>query len=418
MTQTTPTMSDRDAALTVLSGTINMPQSLDRETARVRSMDFETEEHAVIWRSIERLYEAQDVINAASVIALCGKELSDKTKSTLKTACERWPGSVLLLEQASQQIVSQSQRRQLIRNYTKAIAKINEGEDIETVERETQHHNGDHLLRTAPVAMFAGQVAQQIEDKVTRPHKYIKTGIPKLDHVLGGGLDRQRLISISGQYKSGKTTLLTTIGYNAAYGAYQEVEEKVLSITLERDKTDVEMLNASRYLKINQRDLESRFSDYQDPFYAYAAMPERNRLRYFHKPGATLEEIVQLITAEKRVHGTTLVLIDYYQLVANPKKMNLVQHLMNVDQVLSRVAGKIGVAIVIAAQADADGLPRDCKTLLHSGAANFSLRRTPEAPEAWLENLASNYIEQRDAGSPSNPSLRLNFDVGPHFEGV
>ena len=83
-----------------------------------------------------------------------------------------------------------------------------------------------------------------------------------------------------------------------------------------------------------------------------------------------------------------------------------------------RDANDLDIAVLIAAQSDADGAPRDSKSLLQSAAANFAIRRQDGSPEAWLDNLASNYRKQRDAGSPNNPGMILDEEAGPHFRSV
>jgi len=417
---TTKRTASADAALTVLAGVMADREMLYRAIeAGIEPHDFDRENDRIIWKAVQDLVSHGDKVEIGTVTATTQGQIDDMAADLLKRAAARWPGSSLVFDKAAHSLLLESRKRALAAAFSgglKELADAKTPEDIDKVAMQAHER-----LACAPGlkrsrAHGAQEVAQKLRERITTPNRRIKTDIQKLDHVLGGGLDRGRMISVSGKYKVGKTTFLSTLGYNAAYRPNGGQPENVLFVTLERDKTDVEMLNAARHLGINQRELERHFTKHEKHFDDYARDPALERIRYMHQPGATIDEIVRTIVSETRSRGIGLALIDYYQVIAAQPKQQFNQHLMQVDQILSRLANSLGIAIVMAAQADADGLPRDSKTLLHSAAANFSLRRNPDSPEAWFDNLASNYIEQMDAGSPSNPAMVLDSSRGPFFK--
>lgn len=385
--------------------------------------DFLDEDASRLWQIFIDADGLGEVVTSASLTALARRQGVDASAELVCRGAARWPGSKDLHHKTLDAFMFESRKRRASAAARRAIGDIAEATDEDKIEKAARRlrHSGDIAMevRRRPI-LTSAQVARSLTETVKEPPMRLATGIQKLDNVLGGGLDLGRVVSLIGKYKIGKTTLLATIGYNVAYGAGDKDPEnraKVLFITLERNQTDVEMLNMARALGTNMAKLEGHYDRYGEEIEKYVNDPLRNSIYYYHRPGADLEEISSVIMRAVRQHGVKLVMIDYYQIVGKPSGGGrLVEHLMNVDQTITRLAADLGIAILIAAQSDADGNPRDSKSLLHSAAANFAIRRQDGAPEAWLDNLASNYRKQRDAGSPTNPAMMLSEEVGPYFE--
>lgn len=411
-----------DPALTVLAALVGSGELFEvANAAGLEGWHFGDKEDGRLYVALQRMHAAGDELSVRALAGICHGAVSESKIRALAKACVGGPRSSVLLERSVQRLLVDASKRRMIGTLRAAIAQISEAGNMAEIESAYLHATADGqeaLSPHGPQPKTASEVAGLVKQLILTPNRRIPTGIRKLDFVLGGGLELGRMISLIGRYKIGKTTLLSTVGYNIAYGSGGLTPRKVLAVTLERGETDVEAMNAARSLGINARELERHFPRHASAFAAYAEAPERQSLLYHHSAGATIEEVVQVITNAKRVHDIDVATIDYYQVIYRPAKARMVDHLINVDQTLSRLAGRLGIAIVLAAQADAEGQPRDCKGLLHSAAANFTLRRSPDHPDAWLENIASNYIEQRDAGSPKDPCLRLNTSTGPFFESV
>lgn len=383
--------------------------------------DFRDREAGIMWEYFVAADRNGQALTVEALKALAHQDNIENISDHIQRAALRWPNSDSLYEKTLNKFLDDSRKRRSCNVARSAIDEITEAKDEKEIAKAATL-----LRRAAGIAtekrgykvQTSGEVAARLALKIERPVRRLETGIRKLDNVLGGGLDLGRVVSLIGKYKIGKTTLLSTIGYNVAYGAGEKDPDnkaKVLSITLERRESDVEMLNMCRELGINMSDLESKSAKLKGKIDKYISDPARDSIHYYHRPGANLDEICGVITETVRKHGVELVLLDYYQIVGRSGQGRLNDHLMEVDQTINRIADDLNIAILIAAQADADGNPRDSKTLLNSASANFAIRRQDNHPDAWLENLASNYRRQRDAGSPSDPAMTLNEEKGPHF---
>jgi len=386
--------------------------------------DFKDDRAGKIWSYFLTSDAEGEALTPDALRAIARQDDLEELAQFYVKAAARWPGSRDLHARTLDRFMFDSRKRRSSSLIRRATDNLAEAQDEKEMGKAVSLLRGAAdvavEVRRHPI-MTSRQVAGELTENFGKPVRRLQTGIAKLDHVLGGGLELKRVISISGKYKIGKTTLLATIGYNVAYGEGEKSPDnkaKVLFVTLERNQTDVETLNMCRSLSMNMAYLEREYKEKADQIEAYVSDPLRDSILYYHRPGAHLEEISSVIQRSVRKYGVELVMLDYYQIVGRDPSTRLVEHLMNVDQTLTRLADDLNIAIVIAAQSDVDGKPRDSKSLLHSASANFSIRRQDNHPDAWLENLASNYRKQRDAGSPSDPAMVLDEDAGPHFASV
>lgn len=416
-----------ETCLQVLAGIIAQPALFGRALGRgLEIQHLGSLDDRAVFLAARELYEAGDpiTVETVSLNVTANKRSGDETLERLESlarAVERWPGSSVLFEKALDHLLLAASKKALHDALGWAIPQILDTgslDDIRDLAEELGQKARGAIAGAGPIPLPANVVAGKLAERVKTPHRKISTGIHKLDHVLGGGFDLGRMYSVIGRYKIGKTTFLTSVGYNIAYGAPDGERRKICMVSLERDQIDVEMLNAARALGINQRDLDRHFDRYEEAFERYRADPIRKNILYHHSPGADIDEVCAAIANAHRIDGIEVAFIDYYQVIFGPRGMRTVDHLSNVDRRLATLAADLGIVIVIAAQADNDGLPRDCKALLHSAAANFSIRRPVDEPDGWLENLASNFIETRDAGSPQDAAIRLVTTSGPYFEGI
>lgn len=418
-------MSRDESETILLSGALADPELARRAIDRgLEPKDFKDERAGAVWTYFQSADDEGEALQPDALKAMARQDgLEDLAQLYVKGAA-RWPGSRDLYARTLDRFMLDSRKRRSGAAIRRATADLAEAEDDEKISKAAGQLRGAADIavevRRHPI-MTSRQVASGLTTQLEKPIRRLQTGIHKLDHVLGGGLDLGRVVSLIGKYKIGKTTLLSTIGYNVAYGEGEKDPDnkaKVLFVTLERNQTDVEKLNMCRALSMNMADLEHHYKDRSQDIDDYINDPARDSILYYHRPGAHLEEITSVIQRSVRKHGVELVLLDYYQIVGRSPGVRLVEHLMNVDQTIIRLAGDLGIAIIIAAQSDADGNPRDSKSLLHSASANFAIRRQESHPDAWLENLASNYRKQRDAGSPNDPAMTLDEDKGPHFASI
>lgn len=385
---------------------------IDQETALETMLldpdHFKEDEPRMIWRLTSHLLR-QGTDLSLQEISIASRRMLEVER--LEKIVRKWSVGPLVLEASLAMLITRRRRGLQQEILADNLERIRNGEEIDTLD--IGRRLIDVSSRTKAGILSQSQVAHKLKDQLLAPSTHIPTGIRMLDQVLGGGLARARMVSIIAKYKIGKTTLLATIGDNAKRAGYN-----VLSITMERSATDIESMIAARELGINVNQLRANYQRYSEEHCKQLEESDdhgQGNIYYYHNPGATLEDIEWQIHAASRRYKIDLVLIDYYQLIAKVGKMNTVEHLSRVDQTLANLFANSNMACVIAAQSDDDGRPRDCKTLLHSAAANFTIRRTADQVEAWLENMASNYIDLVDAGSPSRPAMMMDKDQGPHF---
>lgn len=392
-------------------GTLLIEPKLNSIASRLRAEDFSEQIHGVIWRAIGHLLDKGERINLRTVAAVAGSNISDRDRERLERIVERASGTADLIEQAVDQVVEASRRRELtalLRQSARVLQTKDDSVEMTTIKLMALMDQvmSDHGAKTNSGDVIAARLRQQL----ICPPDRVASGISKLDHIMGGGFDYRRAYSFIAKYKTGKTTLAATFVDNMTSNGVP-----VTMVSLERQDTDIEKLIAARRLKINARKLETNFDKHQDAYDQFAGEAVRKLVNYHHQPGASLEEICNVIVNGARTHGSKVAIIDYYQIIRKPAKVSMYEHLSNVAQTFANLSDRLRIVGIIMSQADAEGLPRDCKNLLHAAAANFTIRRAPDQVETFFENLASNYIEQLNAGGPQSPACLLDKEIGPHF---
>lgn len=394
----------------VLGSVISVPENM-RFVQSLSAEDFSIPEHRVIWRAISRLFDEKDEITPRAICALGGDELSRVPRDYVSQLAERASGSIGLITAAVERVLDAARRRRLVEVLAEARRNVTTSDEkLDAIIARTSNRADRAALGHRSAFMSGKQAAERLGQQLKNPGRRLKTGLTKLDYVLGGGLARSRMVSIIAKPKVGKTTLISTISYNLT-------EQKIphLVISLERTETDMEMLKAARSMGISSEVLESKFDVYEQQFRAYGEDRARDFCQYLHLPGATLDEIRYAILRAHRLHKIEAFLLDYYQLVERPPREPTIDHLSRVAQTLANMTASLKISSVVAAQSDQDGMPRDCKVLWHAAAVNFVIRRATDQPETWLENIGSNSIGPLNVGGPGAPALIMDTSVGPHF---
>lgn len=395
----------------VIGTVIRAPVHAEEAILRLRAEDFVVGSHQVAWRAIAHLLDKGDPIRLQSVAAACGNALDGQGRRDLEAMVMMAGGTEGIMRDAIAQVVDASRRRTAAQAYAQARRRAITSEDpIEmtaaraTVEVE-EAINGD-----TAVFLDGRQVNDRLEQKLENPPVAVPTGIPKLDHVLEGGLMPTRMLAIVAQTKKGKTTLAATISHNML-----AIQEPHLVISLERNETDIEQACAARALNINSLDLEQNYARHKPAFQAYKQDPNHALRTYMHQPGATIEDIQTAIMRAKRA-GAKGFILDYWQLIQRPPRESVTDHLGRCAQILANMTSRLKMWSVVNAQSDADGLPRECKALWLASPTLYVIRRdVPDKPDTWLECMGSSYTKGYDAGGPSNPAMLLDTDIGPHF---
>lgn len=156
--------------------------------------------------------------------------------------------------------------------------------------------------------------------------EYIETGIPELDDVLGGGLDKGKLGLVIGPTGFGKTTLMTAFSFHAAING-----KKVLQIIFEDDIIDIRRKYASRCLNVEAFLLKTKpekggLTTEQRTLYKEQLlhMPEWEKLKsnirikkFSPGMGVTASDIIAFIKKEINMGFIPdMVTIDYFEPVS------------------------------------------------------------------------------------------------------
>lgn len=395
----------------VLGSVIRDPSLLD-SALRLRADDFSAPHHQVIWRSIAKLLDRNDVIQPHTVASACGSAIDDAQRRDIENMASMSGATPGILDEAVHATLDASRRRQIAQIYSAARRRAISGEDpIERTVAKIGAEVEDAFDRDGASFVDGREVARQLRERLLTPPKPVETGIYKLDHVLDGGLRLGRMIGVAAQTKMGKTTLAATISENVL-----QRREPHLVITLEKKGTDIEQACAARTIGTNTSKLESNFEKYSDAFDHYASRDVQKLRNYQHRPGATIEEIQRTIIRAHRA-GARGFILDYWQLIARPPKESVTDHLTRCANVLAALTERLDMWSVVNAQSHADGVPRDCQALWLASSVFYVLKRSaPDKPEAWLECMGSNYTSGLDAGGPSSPAMMLETSVGPYFK--
>lgn len=237
----------------------------------------------------------------------------------------------------------------------------------------------------------------------------ISTGIRALDYVTYGGCHCGSVLGVFARYKVGKTVLAATLGRNL-----EGQHVPTLMVSLERRHTDAERFIIARALNVDARDLDLQGNvHHQAAFEEYQA--DGRYLRYVHRPGITIDELRAIIMAEVQAHGIKVVLIDYWQLITNPKSSASQQEKQQESaQMIADLAATLDIAIVVFGQLNQEGQPRGGEGILAAAGIVVRFNRPEDGEDGFLETMVSNRGPGLSAGNPVSPSISLTLP-GPHI---
>lgn len=266
-------------------------------------------------------------------------------------------------------------------------------------------------IATGKQARGKRAVAEAIVESLAKPQACYRTGLARLDTVIGGGLFAGKAYGIAARKKVGKTVLLGTISHNL-----NRAKIPHLFLALEMSDTEIEQRNMARefginsikFLKDERTLLRNRVADYA------TSVPDCTF--YEAAPGASLDEIKRKVARAIIHRGIKGVILDYWQLVGGKQRNETEEyHLRNVAQWLADICRREGLFALIAAQVNQDGNTRGGEGLKLAVDVYFTLHREKDQDGAWLEMEESRYVLYANVGSETAPGLMLNKH-GPFFE--
>lgn len=261
-------------------------------------------------------------------------------------------------------------------------------------------------------------VAEEFVNGMDAPIVRHATGLPSLDGILAGGLYPGKLYGLIARMKAGKTTLLSTIAYNAA-----STGARIRYIPLEMGRQQITQRLLARKMGVNSLAFLDEKTRRQGPFItraAHAAVWLRNLpLRFDGGYRSSLADIRQTVARAAMVERCQGVIVDYLQLVTGQQRgQSQASHIDEVTQSLAEMVQRYGIWIIVAAQENQDGNVRGGEGLRNAADWTGKLHKVTLAggsDRAWIETMDSRYTLRRDAGSDGSPAFLLDVKAGPAF---
>lgn len=254
--------------------------------------------------------------------------------------------------------------------------------------------------------------------------KYIPTGIPKLDHKLGGGLRPGQLHAILGGTGSGKTALASQLCDSAVQAGH-----RAILFSMEVDTLDIFIRDVERQAGRSRWDLKSlahKGSAMEALIGAQIVLANNPNGKVVYGEPVSIEGIRQVVLTERMRGGPVrMIAVDHAQ-VALPSakdKSSMPRYLAvkGVAEGLRALARQLNVAIVLTAQLNPP--PKDVEPSMHQVRESKDINNTAEVVmvihHIWSDGVDGDRIitestiniEKIRAGIAGKVPIRYRGDV-------
>lgn len=345
-----------EAEASVISALLMAPDRFDMVGGIVTAEMFNDLRHRAMFTAIAGMVVAckpVDVVTVYEAMEQAGT-LGEVTLSDLQDVAQYAPANASLVRYA--EIVAE---RALIRGLMGAADKAREVAvlpGLTAAERLDQCQNLFQKLTAQRVTREPKAVGEFVVDMLDRISDLaegqkapgIRTRIPTLDNLLGGGLKPGKQIVLAARPSVGKSALAMELAYAVAA---QESGAAFLSQEMESSEL-VERLTA----RIGSIELDhittGKLSDAEwasltDAVEQYRTLP----LYIDDQPGLSLSDIQAKARKLKREHGIKLLVLDYLQLCApSDSKASRHHQIEEISRGLKVLAKQLGITTVILSQ--------------------------------------------------------------------
>ncbi|MDC1092663.1 replicative DNA helicase [Pelagibacteraceae bacterium] len=183
----------------------------------------------------------------------------------------------------------------------------------------------------------------------------VPTGLTDLDEKLGG-LHKSDLVILAGRPGMGKTALATNIAYHAAQNlSSREEKSSIAFFSLEMSSEQLSTRILSEQARIKSDDIrrgkvtESEINRYIETSRNIYDLP----LYIDETPAITISTLSNRARRIKRLHGLSLIVVDYIQLMRAPnsnRQDNRVQEVSEITQGLKALAKELKVPVLALSQ--------------------------------------------------------------------
>ncbi len=346
-----------------------------------------TQDRIQLLNAMKRAYLTYGNITSEGVERFYGRMIPTELEASRGTQ----PGAIL------DRLVDLATRRQL----SQLVNELNMMIDYRDLTREAVNKK---LVLPALVAQedssLGPGVAQFISDlmrKKNGQYRFVKTGLPFLDHMLGGEWPRQALTVMIGQSGGGKTGLTVQSILNMAR---MGIASLFISLEMPRDRIIARM--AANIAQVDGMKLRTGEISDEDQEKVDAALEEIQSLEDYifivDKPGLTVEEIIYQVRLHKEAHGIDAFFVDYLQIVDRPQSDRDVEELGRVAQQLRNTAVSLDISAVALSQKNGkEGLESiwGSRRIVHISDSIFEIEIDAASTDAQ-KMCRLNFLKNRD----------------------
>ena len=182
----------------------------------------------------------------------------------------------------------------------------------------------------------------------------VPTGLSDLDEKLGG-LHKSDLIILAGRPSMGKTALATNIAYHASQNILKKEEKSSVALySLEMSSEQLSTRNLSEQAKIKSDDIRrGKVTEEEINRYIETSRNIYNLPLFIDEtPAITIAALSNRARRIKRLHGLSLIVVDYIQLMRTNSNKNdsRVQEISEITQGLKALAKELSVPILALSQ--------------------------------------------------------------------
>jgi replicative DNA helicase len=256
------------------------------------------------------------------------------------------------------------------------LVQISNKLSSDTLNANSQEQNAEHIIESTEKSLFDlaergsfsqsflkfNQALDQTIEMATLAMKSdqgivgVPTGLTDLDEKLGG-LHKSDLIILAGRPGMGKTALATNIAYHAAQNlSNREEKSSIAFFSLEMSSEQLSTRILSEQARIKSDDIrrgkvtESEINRYIETSRNIYNLP----LYIDETPAITISTLSNRARRIKRLHGLSLIVVDYIQLMrapsSNNRSDNRVQEVSEITQGLKALAKELKVPVLALSQ--------------------------------------------------------------------
>jgi len=304
-----------------------------------------------------------------------------------------------------------------IMEYNSSIIREDPNADIDGLQQELENKMLEFNISNNKINF---RTEQQVGFDILEEMCYSKdpdsTGLPSLDHALGGGLYPQRMYVVTAESGHGKTMLMSTISANLS-----EAGKPHLYIALESGATKVYNRTFARKMGVNCMKFFTHKKDKRFINDVTRGVQDlTNTAIFIDSPNLTYDMLRTMVMTAKKRYDINGFFLDYFQLLVDTEtRRTEVQFHQVISQWLEQINKDLDTWSFIAGQANDDGSVRGGKALHNACDMRFNLHKIPNPMNIHEETgymlyKKSRYKPGSDVGNKDEPAFLLD-KRGPYF---